>query len=274
MAEISDLKNSSTALRTGRSPNPLLYSPLSPSPVIVSPPLSSLEAAPCTSPPKLFSCYPLNTLACLSFCHCFPATLSLRSIWPPAFPASAARLSIAGGNHMPGGLEPHRLGLWSQMTFRHYRAIFYMSLIDHYSCSPNLRKILKPPMPLHPPHSSQQKTLPPTSLQKLRTSWGGGMSFTYKAPISQLHMPFLCTLRKRAPSLSRLTAALNLTPVSTETWFIGYPLSPEPIHWVILVLPLTSWNKTKWTKKTYFHLMQGLLAFTRHPSFPLTVKFL
>lgn len=82
---------------------------------------------------------------------------------------------------MPGGLEPHRFGLWSQMTFRHYQAIFYMSLVDHYSCSPNLRKILKPPKPLHPPHSSQQKTLPPTSLQKLRT-WRGGNVFHLQGP--------------------------------------------------------------------------------------------
>lgn len=88
------------------------------------------------------------------------------------------------------------------------------------------------PMPLHPPHSSQQKTLPPTSLQKLRTS--GGMSFTYKAPIPQLHMPFYALsgrepLSIKANSSSEFDSCLHRNVIhwlASFSW--TYPLGHSP----------------------------------------------
>lgn len=76
------------------------------------------------------------------------------------------------------GLEPRRFSPGPQMTFRHYWAIFRMSLIDHYSHSPNFGQILKPPnasSPTPPPLSRK----PPTFLQKPRS---GGIFFNILVP--------------------------------------------------------------------------------------------
>ena len=155
------------------------------------------------------------------------------------------------------------------MTLQYYWAIFQMFLVDHWP----LGLFWSPP----PPNASLSTPLfsaeNPTSYFPAKVENIRWECLELPSPTAMFHIPFLCSLRKRAPPLSRLTANWHLTPVSTQTWLIGYALFPETTYWVIPLLPLTPWNETKWTKKTSLHLTY-LLAATLHPSFPFMVKFL